>query len=67
MASTSKCVNSVPSIREESNARMNVLLIISRMLTRSYVYHASESAEDVLDQALISAINVEIIKFILYV
>lgn len=46
---------------------MNVLLIISRMLTRSYVYRASQSAEDALDQNLISATIAEIIKFILYV
>jgi len=63
----SKCVNNAPSIREESNARMNVLLIISRMLTRNYVYRALESAEDALDQILISATNAGIIKFILYV
>lgn len=46
---------------------MNVLLIISRMLTRNYVYRASESAEDALDQILISATNAGIIKFTLYV
>jgi len=46
---------------------MNVLLIILRMLRHSYVYRASESAEDALDQAPINATNAEIIKFILYV
>jgi len=46
---------------------MNVLLIILRMLTHIHVYHASESAEDALDQVPINATNAEIIKFILYV
>lgn len=46
---------------------MNVLLIISRMLTPCYVYRASGSAEGALEQALISATNVETTKFTLYV
>lgn len=46
---------------------MNVLLIISRMLTRSYVYRVSESVEGALDRNLINATNAGIIKFILYV
>lgn len=46
---------------------MNVLPIISRMLTRSYAYRASESAGDASGRSLISATNAGIIKFILYV